>query len=93
MKLTTNLVSKSRICGAVYPLPDVWLHGMHKGGFIFTLLKTFSLFYYHTVRKFNLRQFVSTSEFGTKTVLLLSNIGRKKYGAAVSGSFTFCINL
>jgi len=76
MKLTTNLVSKSRICGAVSPLPDVWLHGRHKDGFIFTLLKTSSHFYYHTIRNCNLPQFDSTSEFGTKTILLLLNTGR-----------------
>lgn len=76
MKITKNLVSKSRICGAVAQLPDVWLHGMHKDGFIFILLKTSSHFCYHTIRNIDLRQFVSTSEFGTKTILLLLNIGR-----------------
>jgi hypothetical protein len=76
MKLTTNLVSRSGICGAVSPLPDVWPHGMHKDGFIFTFLKPSSHFCYHTIRNFNLRQFVSISEFGTKTTLLLLNTGR-----------------
>jgi hypothetical protein len=78
MKFNTNLVSKSRIYGAGSPLLDVCLHGFSKDEFMFTLLNTahYAHFCFHTIRNFKFLQFVSTSEFGTKTILLLFNVGR-----------------